>query len=425
MSIYRFGEFTLDVTERMLLSGGTKVAIEPKPLDVLIVLVSRSGQLVTKGELLEAVWTDTYVNEEVVNSCVSVLRKVLGDSPKRKRYIETVSKGGYRFVATVEFVRRSGAAFGPRWTQDLPVDVDVDPSVADSSREESTSSARSNGDVYVTVLARDPAGGPDSIRSDGSAGTHSFGIPSAWMHYGIHVITTSLLYALLFAIALFVEVAYDYERLGHIGWRLAPWIFGFIVTTMALSLWADLEATRRRKAYGLMISLPVIIISGIGLAVCVGPWLPVEAVTRASISTYTAQTAFTKSACYFIPLAILYVALPFHLIAALDAEAQSGRSASVARLLLSRRPGPAPRGAVHLKVWWLVVTLGLVGVFSAYGISHPSDNLEPDSNTNLFMWLYLARIVLYFLLAFTSLVWFHLSLNRIGSNVCVPLQKRS
>jgi DNA-binding winged helix-turn-helix (wHTH) protein/tetratricopeptide (TPR) repeat protein len=99
---YRFGPFQLDVRERRLLRGTEVITLRLKVFDTLRVLVENAGRLVTKQELLDAVWPDATVEENNLNHNVSVLRKALGEKATGQQYIETVPRVGYRFVAAVE-----------------------------------------------------------------------------------------------------------------------------------------------------------------------------------------------------------------------------------------------------------------------------------------------------------------------------------
>ncbi len=373
LPIYTFGEFTFDVAEQRLLGSDTVVDLEPRALELLEVLVARAGSLVTRQELLDILWPDTFVEEGNLNSYLSVIRKALGDSKKLSRFIETVPKQGYRFVAPVEKVGRQDG--------DVPGEA-TDPATGEEASE---------------IVPVRPAIPPES----------------RWRHYGIPVLASSALYALLFVVALFVEVAYDYESFGEIGWSLAPWIFGWIVTTSALGLWVDFVATRSGRVYGLAVSVLVFLVAGFGLVTGVSFWLPPHAITKASLQTYTAQAAYVKNAFYFVPLAILYVVLPFNLVARLEGELRRGKTRQVLRLLSGGRPKPAPRGSVYLRVWWLTVLLVLVAVTSAYGTAHLFDRLTPDANANLFMRLYQIRLFLFFLLASASVGWLQLSFDRL------------
>lgn len=98
---YRFGPFLLDVRERRLSRDGEAIPLRLKVFDTLLVLVGRAGHLVTKQELLDAVWPEANVEENNLNHNVSVLRKALGEGATGQQFIETVPRVGYRFVATV------------------------------------------------------------------------------------------------------------------------------------------------------------------------------------------------------------------------------------------------------------------------------------------------------------------------------------
>ncbi len=101
---YGFGPFRIDPTERTLLSGNDPVPLTPKVFDTLLVLVENSGHVLGKNELMQKVWPDSFVEENNLAQNISVLRKVLGEGAEGLKYIETVPKRGYRFVASVEEV---------------------------------------------------------------------------------------------------------------------------------------------------------------------------------------------------------------------------------------------------------------------------------------------------------------------------------
>ncbi len=99
--VYGFGDYALEVAERRLSMGTTVVPLTPKMYDVLVALVRRAGHLVTKRELLAEVWPESFVEEGILAVHVSGLRKALADGASGRRFIETVSGSGYRFVAAV------------------------------------------------------------------------------------------------------------------------------------------------------------------------------------------------------------------------------------------------------------------------------------------------------------------------------------
>jgi Tol biopolymer transport system component/DNA-binding winged helix-turn-helix (wHTH) protein len=100
--IYEFGSFRLDPVERTLTSGGAQVALAPKVIDTLLVLVERAGHVVTKEELIASIWPDTFVDDSNVAQNIFRLRKALGD--ESESFIETMARRGYRFVAEVRAV---------------------------------------------------------------------------------------------------------------------------------------------------------------------------------------------------------------------------------------------------------------------------------------------------------------------------------
>src|SRR5882672_1419006 len=102
--VYEFDRFRLDPHEGVLLSEGRRVRLEPKDLEILLVLVENHGHTVGKEELFEKVWPGTFVEEGNLARHISVLRQVLGQGQSGPQYIETVPKRGYRFVAPVRQV---------------------------------------------------------------------------------------------------------------------------------------------------------------------------------------------------------------------------------------------------------------------------------------------------------------------------------
>ena len=101
-SSYRFGPFVLDTLQHALLKEGKPVALTPKTYDTLLVLVQNRGRVLSKDELMNALWPDSFVEEANLTQQVSMIRKALGDSSGDPRYIHTVPGRGYRFTSEVE-----------------------------------------------------------------------------------------------------------------------------------------------------------------------------------------------------------------------------------------------------------------------------------------------------------------------------------
>ena len=103
--IYEFGQFRLDREAHLLVSGEKIVALEPKAVDVLLILVEKHGELVARQDLMSAVWPNTFVEESNLSSNISILRRQLGATPDGGDYIQTIPKRGYRFAAAVKQVQ--------------------------------------------------------------------------------------------------------------------------------------------------------------------------------------------------------------------------------------------------------------------------------------------------------------------------------
>lgn len=98
---YRFEGISVDRRRLAVSRGDARLELEPKALDVLLYLIDNRDRLVTKEELLEQIWKDTFVTPNVLTRVVAQIRKALGDDADEPRFIETVQKRGYRFVADV------------------------------------------------------------------------------------------------------------------------------------------------------------------------------------------------------------------------------------------------------------------------------------------------------------------------------------
>lgn len=99
--VFEFGDVTVDLRRVSVSRGGQPVSLEPKTFDVLRYLIEHRDRVVTKEELLDAVWKDTFVTPNVLTRAIAQMRKGLGDDAFEARYIQTVAKRGYRFIARV------------------------------------------------------------------------------------------------------------------------------------------------------------------------------------------------------------------------------------------------------------------------------------------------------------------------------------
>src|SRR5579864_5124375 len=99
--LYRFGQFELDSRRRTLSRANSPIPLTPKAFDVLLFLAQNPNRLITKEELLQAVWGDTFVEEGNLKQYISHLRKALADNSEDNRLIVTITRKGYQFTADV------------------------------------------------------------------------------------------------------------------------------------------------------------------------------------------------------------------------------------------------------------------------------------------------------------------------------------
>src|SRR5438552_6969854 len=111
--LYRFGGFSLDSRKRTVSRADSPVSLTPKAFDVLLFLVQNPNRLVTKEELLQAVWGDTFVEEGNLTQYISHLRKALGDNSEDTRLIVTIARKGYQFTADVTVAEAEGTTKQP------------------------------------------------------------------------------------------------------------------------------------------------------------------------------------------------------------------------------------------------------------------------------------------------------------------------
>jgi DNA-binding winged helix-turn-helix (wHTH) protein len=101
----RFGRFCIDQQRQQVSRNGARIRLQGKVYQVLIVLLQKQGEVVTREELKQALWpADTHVNYDAnVNTTVNKLRQALGESTEKPLYIETIPRKGYSFISTAEF----------------------------------------------------------------------------------------------------------------------------------------------------------------------------------------------------------------------------------------------------------------------------------------------------------------------------------
>lgn len=114
---YEFGEFRLEPREKTLYHAGRAVALKPKAVEMLIVLIENAEAVVSKKDLMDAVWQDVFVEENNLSVNIYELRKALAKLDAAQKFIETVPRRGFRFGVPVEKITSESASNGNHTTQ--------------------------------------------------------------------------------------------------------------------------------------------------------------------------------------------------------------------------------------------------------------------------------------------------------------------
>src|SRR3990172_8100938 len=124
---YTFAGFRVEIASRQLFRENVRIPLADKAFETLVALARRTGEVVTKDELISEVWPDTFVSEDSLTQNISGLRRVLEDDPTKPRFIATVARRGYRFIAPVTAAFESAAtpdtASTPVAMPPLPVEI--------------------------------------------------------------------------------------------------------------------------------------------------------------------------------------------------------------------------------------------------------------------------------------------------------------
>lgn len=150
---YQFGNFRLDAREKILFRDDKPVSLTPKVFDTLQIFVEHAGHLLSKDELIQSLWQDRFVEESNLTFNIRMLRRVLNDDVQHPRYIETVPRRGYRFIAAVTKLEGNGEVMAREPSPALPLEVKQPAPSLESSAE--TSSIKAPASRGVRSILRD------------------------------------------------------------------------------------------------------------------------------------------------------------------------------------------------------------------------------------------------------------------------------
>jgi DNA-binding winged helix-turn-helix (wHTH) protein len=178
-SRYRFGEFVVSPRRRQLLRDGTPVPLIPRYFDLLLLLLERRDEALDRREILDRVWADVIVSDGSLTQAVRTLRRALEDDPRAPRYIQTVSRHGYRFVFDGVVVEPDAPGQAP-----APVDAPEAPAAPQPD------------DDYDGLIQRLVANGSDEDRRDAAEQLHALGTVETLDRLGVrpgHAVARAIL----------------------------------------------------------------------------------------------------------------------------------------------------------------------------------------------------------------------------------------
>jgi len=228
-----------------------------------------------------------------------------------------------------------------------------------------------------------------------------------------HALAAGGLYAALYAVALVVEIAYQFDRYSHSAIPAAViaclWIWGTSIAGLA----ADWKLAERGSARGWLCSFVIFLVSALILFAGASVYLPKAPVTELTMQAMTAPAAYLKTITYFLVLKSLFLLPTFHFTLAAQREMQAGRHRMILGLLAGDRLSVAPRGSVYFRLWFLIGLLVVMVCIALFLHFNLVNNLRQGPYMNLFTNLLQTRLMLFFALALECVVWYARALNEI------------
>lgn len=373
---YEFDGYLIDCARGVLLLEGQPIDLSGKPFKLLVVLIENRGRFVSKEELMRLVWPGDRVSDGNFHVNLNKLRKALGETAEKPRFIFRTADG-YQFVADVKTPPVNG--------QPVP---DIEPETLLAGRREE----------------------PPEVEEH----THH---PRKHL---AHVLASSTLYAALYAAAVFLEIAYEFDRYRDAVFRVALIVFGWTLITSVSGLLLGQHKVSR--SVGLLVM--VIFFFGAALVTFLGMtrFLPNQPITHAEFQAYPAQAAYLKDMVHFLVLALLFMIIPFHFVSMIRREVEKGRCRAVLDVLNRRRWAVLPKGAIYLRFGHLSLLLLTLAILSIAMTTHLLDNLQPGPYRNLFTQLVYLRVILYFGLGAECLAWYYSAIADL-KRACVAAYK--
>jgi DNA-binding winged helix-turn-helix (wHTH) protein len=357
-----------------VLESGKKLNPSPKHCGFLLTLLKNPQETVTYDELRKTVWThQTKVDEffiRNVHSTKNNLIKLFKTIGAETDFIKSIPGEGYFLDATVSEV--------------FEIDGDVSEERYVNLQAENSSS--DDADEIIQILESLPK--PEKFLLN--------------RHFA-YISSSSLLYGLLFWLALVLEIAYQFDRFGTmVLWLGLPLILWITCTSLAGLTWTK-RLVHQEKRKALFVGLAFFICGAIVACLAMSYFLPDEPITAARFQTQPAFAAFLKnSLIYFLPLGVIFILIPFHYVCVQQYEVSKTSNVSsktgsfiLHKSLINLRP------SFLFGIWSVMVTYSIFSTF------YLLDNLLIGEYHSLFVILTFLRFFVFFGLGLVCLIWYN------------------
>jgi hypothetical protein len=223
-------------------------------------------------------------------------------------------------------------------------------------------------------------------------------------------------------ITLLLEVAYRFDIYGAKAVAFAPLFFCWVLITSVWGLVIVLKTVLEGKSYGLALGVAIFVVGA--MSAFLGAWfvLPHAPITEARFQTFAAPAAYLKDIAYVLPIALLFLLVPFHFVTVLEQEIKQGKAKAMFELLSGNKRSIRPAGTIYIKIWVLGALLVGWAAYSLLGRAHLFDNLLPSPYLGMFELFHQTRTMLQFALGFYCIAWYYWALNRLKSKCLTGLR---
>ncbi len=411
-------------------SDGREYSFRPKERDLLVALLKRPGQLVTYEQLRSEAWPEiesTNAAKARIRETKRTLQSLLNVIIKcETQIIETVTGQWYRLnvdvalIGNVEsYVSHSHLEYDnghvPNKASEGLESYNHDEisCASDQQSNEMTEEIGTNklSDRTVAVLTTiTELSEAEQLKTPTLTGRLEQTFAGHWRH----VLFASSAYGLMYSITLLLEIAYRWDRYGTTAMELCPAVFFWIASTSMIALNLRGKTSRSRNRTSLAVSIVLFLVAAGLVSMTLLLFLPDIPVTEASFQSSTGQAAYLKNVFfYFLPLAILFLVIPFHLVLRLREDMRVGNHRQVMDFLSRRPRSLSPEHAIYISPRTLGTILFGAAITSMILTYRLFDNLKPGPYMNSFAVLAIVRVVLYFGFAVECLIWYYLTLEKI------------